>query len=73
MTEYDVVERLSEGLVGVQSEEHGRQLWGLTRIRKDTTCARCRLAIQKGAQAFRPMGNAANRYHRLCQDCVKRG
>lgn len=48
-----------------------RQLWGTGRLRKDNACCICSKVIQRGEQAYRPMGNAFNRYERAHVACVE--
>jgi hypothetical protein len=68
---YRVVERLSDGLFGIESR-YGQQLWSAGKTRKDTRCARCRKDIKKGTNAFRTVNaSTQNRNDRLCNECVR--
>lgn len=69
--EYQVetVSVLAEGLVGLRTDA-GKQLWTLVKIRKARECSVCRGKIDKGSEAFRPLTNGNNRYHRIHPECI---
>lgn len=71
MTEYILVEILSDGLVGLFSDEYGRQLWSECRVRKQHKCQECGLLFPAGSMMYRPVTNGYNRMQRLCGTCVR--
>lgn len=71
MNDYTILDRFAPGLAVMHSLQHPRQLFSTARMRKDCACANCKEAIQKGATAYRPVGNDSNRYVRLCVMCVE--
>jgi hypothetical protein len=70
MPDYILVKVLSDGLVGLSSEEFGRQLWDRCRTRKTHECQVCHEWSGVGSQMYRPITNGYNRTHRICEDCV---
>ena len=76
---HKVVSRFSPGLITVEAYIGPRkgdvlQPWGLnTGIRKDHRCCICQRLVAKGTERmFAPIGNTANRYRRICIQCVHR-
>lgn len=68
---YSVVKKLSEGLVCVESDEHGRQIWHLAPLRKARRCEDCEVDIPKGSEAWAPITHQLNRMHRIHKECLK--
>lgn len=64
---YKIVAVPEEGLLVTCHPEYGEQLWSLCQIRKrqKDPCAICGEPV--GREAFRPLTNRGNRYHRLCR------
>ena len=72
MIEYRLVKVLSEGLLALVSDEHGRQLFTARKLRKARRCAVCKTEILKGETALGPLnGNAMNRAHRIHEICIE--
>lgn len=71
---YEVVKILSDGVVAINHERYGRQLWSkskLTKRHKNDACAICGLSV--GDTAFRPVTNKGNRYERICTRHFEQG
>ena len=61
---YSLVE-FGEGLYGISHIRWGRQMWSMSKVRKDHLCAITGTKIKKGEYAYRPITNAGNRYERI--------
>lgn len=71
MTEYTLVKIMNDGLIGVRSSEHGRQLFSSRKLRKARRCSFCGIEIPKGAVAWGDaVSCAANRMERLHEGCI---
>jgi hypothetical protein len=71
VTSYFLVDKLSEGLVRLASEEHGQQLFSIRKLRKPAECAVCNAELAVGDRAFGEIASrAANRMQRICAGCV---
>lgn len=46
-------------------------LWGICTVRISHVCVLCGTKIEKGARAYRPIGNMNFRMKRICVDCAK--
>jgi len=49
----------------------GPQIWTRAKLRKARQCCICSQAVKAGAEAFRPLTNQENRYHRAHEECLK--
>jgi hypothetical protein len=68
---YAVVKTLSEGLVLVESEEFGKQLFTVRRARKTKRCEVCRKDIRTGEECWAEATSCkANRMHRVHTECL---
>lgn len=68
MADYEVVERLSPGLVVVRRWEAGRasqSVWDQVKVRKPHRCALTQRELPAGSLMYRPVGNQTYRYERL--------
>ena len=72
MGRYSLVTVLTDGVVGLSSEEFGRQLWHRCSTRKVQECEMCHWKFGVGSRMYRPITNGYNRMQRLCEDCVDR-
>ena len=71
--EYRVIKTMSKDLLGVDSDEHGRQLFTARALRKKPRkCAVCGIEIPKGARAFGPIDNGMNRMDRVHEECLSK-
>lgn len=57
----------AEGLCSIEHSRYGRQPWALVKVRKQHKCVITGEIIPKGAEAYRPITNAGNRYERISQ------
>ena len=72
MIEYKLIQVLSPEIVGLYSDEYGKQLWAvanLTKKHKDDRCPICDLKV--GDRAYRPTTNKSNRMKRICIPCIE--
>jgi hypothetical protein len=60
------------GILIVNLQNKGEQMWHPCKLKKNKDCFRCDNAIGKGGNAYRPITNASNRMHRLCPSCVEK-
>ncbi len=68
---YTFVDALSDGLVGLKHQEHGRCLWTARKLRKHAICAACGKQALAGSTAYGPLTNGYNRMDRICKHCVE--
>lgn len=70
---------LAPGLLRIHRDDtnprpHQRNaLWVSGKTRKAWKCVVCLSACEKGAVAFRPLGNVLYRYERICEPCAAQG
>lgn len=58
--------QINEGLYSLEHVKWYRQWWTKCKVRKDHKCAITERPIKKGSEAYRPITNCGNRYHRIC-------
>jgi len=63
---------IDPGVVHLEHYRHGLQLWRIGKMRKSHRCAECGDEIAKEEEAFLPVTNSGNRWHRLHVKCVDR-
>lgn len=67
---YSVDKRLNDGLRNIaDSELDETRLWTTVKLRKQRDCCVCSFPIMKGEQAWSPITNGSNRYHRAHGEC----
>ena len=72
MEDYKLIESISPGLVVLDSDKYGTQMWGLSNLTKKHSgdkCVMCEEVV--GKKAFRPATNKYNRGSRICIRCVE--
>jgi hypothetical protein len=70
---YEVIECLSDGLVGLQTPHDGKQLWVRAErmmSRRSHICIRCGQETVT-EETFRPFGSPQNHTLRMCKSCVR--
>lgn len=72
MEDYKLIEALSPGLVVLDSDRYGSQMWGLCNLTKKHSGDECAICDgQVGKKAYRPATNKGNRGSRICIRCVE--
>jgi len=61
-----------ETLTILGSSWFGLQAWKRIIVRKYHTCRVCGKMIRTSEEAYRPITNRGNRWHRICPDCIEK-
>jgi hypothetical protein len=67
-TIYKYGEKLSDFLIGLIHRRFGKQLWYLSKARKEHKCCITQEVIKKGMHCWRPLGNPYNRMERISEN-----
>jgi hypothetical protein len=72
MQQYEVIEYLPVGLLGLRTPRDGKQLWVRAEKipRGFQKCIRCGRDTTD-VEVYRPFGNPRNRSARMCKPCVE--
>lgn len=72
MGEYYFVKAPAEEITVLEHWDKGVQIWTPCKVRRFHLCRVCFGNILKGQMAHRPITNKDNRYHRICESCMKK-